>query len=286
MYGLLAISASHSAILSAENSTKEAHRKRYVQFLAEFCSGLENMTTILEVNVQNETVEMCMKIGLILHCVQSNFAQSPPSDESLLKSGATFDLGYFMQTVPNFLVSHPGVHPGEERNESKATQDDSFARATRIFKTVKSGNPGNIGILPICDDQPSAMLDHLRSLPSRMAEVFGKPERVQDVLAAISAIAVLAECFEASFASDTVETAWRCMARWSVRVPDHFYYMVSQNSPLSLVVIAYWSAYLVKRVEDSGCWFLMGLSKPILLQVAEQLSTHGRAAQSLVENLL
>ncbi|CRG89159.1 hypothetical protein PISL3812_06195 [Talaromyces islandicus] len=165
MCGLLAISASHSAFLSIENSTEEAHRKRYVQFLAEFSTGWGNMTTLIETNVQKETVEAAMK------------------------PGATFDLGYFMQAVPKFLVSHPVVHPSEAQSESKIIQDDSFDRATRIFKMRKPGRHGNIGIVSICDDQPSAMYGHLRSLPTRMAEVFGKPESVHDVLAAISAIA-------------------------------------------------------------------------------------------------
>ncbi|QKX59666.1 uncharacterized protein TRUGW13939_06806 [Talaromyces rugulosus] len=285
--GLLAISAGHSIVLSVEAPTKEVHRKRYIQFLAEFSAGREHMIRIKEANMEKETVEIAMKLGFILQCVQGVLAgpESVLSKKSFCESAATFDMEYFMQTVPKFLVSHPGVHPSEARSEHKATQNDPFPQATTIFKTGVSRSPDNISMFSICDDQPS-VINHLRTLPSRMAEVFGKPENVQDALATLSAIAVLVECCETSFASNTVETAWRCMARWLIKVPDHFNHMVSQNSPVSLVVVAYWSAFLVKRVEDSGCWFLMGSAKTILLQVVEHLSTHGYATKSLVESLL
>lgn len=284
MHGLLAISAGHSVVLSVENSTKEGHRKRHVHFLAQFSTGWENMTPI-EAKAEKGITEIATIIGFILHCVQNFLAQSCFSDKIVSESAAAFDMRYFMQVVPKFLVPHPELHPSEARCEYNASQDDTLTRETRSFKARKSKIPANSGTFSVCDNL-SVIFTHLQQLPSRMAEVFGKPENVEDALAALSAIAILTECCETSFASDTAETAWQCMARWLVKVPDHFNNMVSQNSPVSLVVIAYWSAFLVKRVEDSGCWFLVGSAKTILLQVTEQLSTHGHMAKDLVEGLL
>lgn len=278
--GLLAISACHSAVLSVEAPTKETHRKRCAKFLAEFSAGRENMMGLKDTNFEEETIETAMNLGFLLHCIQGVLAgtESWISKEIVSNSRITFNVGYFMKTVPKFLMSH--IHPSEAPGENKGAQDDSIAHSTTLFKAGMSRIPENTSV------GSSRMLNRLQTLPYRMAEVLAKPENVQDALATLSAIAILVECCETSFMSDTVETAWLCMARWLIKVPNHFNHMVSQNSPASLVVVAYWSAFLVKRVEDSGCWFLMGSAEKILFQVVEQLSTHSHATKDLVESLL
>ena len=145
---------------------------------------------------------------------------------------------------------------------------------------------GRFGAFSPRDNTHSAVLNHLHALPYRMAETFGKPKSAQDVFATLSAIAAFIECCGISFASDEVGVAWRGLATWLTKVPDHFNHLSSRHSPDALLVLAYWAALLVKRAQNCGCWFLRGSSKTILLQIAERLPVDGGAVQTGVGSLM
>lgn len=165
-----------------------------------------------------------------------------------------------MTTIRGF-----GVRSGDDDS-----QEQTFAQASRILNTRSASNAGSFGAFPPCDNTLSTLLNHLGTLPSRMAEALGKPENTQDVLATLSAIAALVECCVTSFASDEAGTAWRAMATWLIKVPGHFNHMVSRHSRAALVVLAHW-AVLVERAEHCGCWFLKGSVRKILLRIAERV---------------
>ncbi|KAF1948731.1 hypothetical protein CC80DRAFT_556077 [Byssothecium circinans] len=92
-------------------------------------------------------------------------------------------------------------------------QEQTFAQASKILNTRSASNAGNFGGSPSCDNTLSTLLDHLGTLPSRMAEALGNPENTQDVFATLSAIAALVECCVASLASDEAGIAWRAWRR-------------------------------------------------------------------------
>jgi hypothetical protein len=54
-------------------------------------------------------------------------------------------------------------------------------------------------------------------------------------------------------------------------VSDCFHEIINEQDPVALLVMAYWSAFLVARVERHGCWFLKGVAKASVLQAAERL---------------
>lgn len=117
------------------------------------------------------------------------------------------------------------------------------------------------------DNTPSVLLDLLRALPFRMAEVFGRPEGAEDIFATLSAITTIAECCNVSFACNGTGVAWQGVATWLAQVPDHFNQMVWRDDPAALVVLAHWAAILVKPAEHVGCWLLKGSAKMIVLQI-------------------
>jgi hypothetical protein len=47
--------------------------------------------------------------------------------------------------------------------------------------------------------------------------------------------------------------------------------MADDQDPAALLVMVYWSATMVTRVEKQGCWFLKGVVKASVLQVAKKL---------------
>ncbi|RDL30499.1 Uncharacterized protein BP5553_10377 [Venustampulla echinocandica] len=283
MCGLLAISTCHLAALADNTTIARVYCERSAQFLTGFCVGREE-TVQRDSGTVTTGVEEEAKAGRQVSCVLS-FAHWALAELRLNlgitpEPAAPRQLQSIMTTIQSFEVAHSTRRPagGSRRLES-------FANAKRILEMSSSLDAGSIGACSSSHNIPSALLDCLRTLPSRMAEMFGRPDSGRDVLATLSAIAALAECCETSFASDDVGPAWRGMAAWLTKVPDRFNQMVSRRSPAALVVLAHWAAWLVKRAEDCGCWFLKGTAKTILLQIAERLPADDRAVQTLLEGL-
>ena len=290
MYGLLAISACHLAALADDAAIERFHRERSAQFFSEFSARWEETTKpdsgVVAFEAEEEAKKAGWQIRCMLRCAQWVLAEST-LEEGIIPEPAGFSqLQSITTTVRGFVVPDFALRSGGVRSDDDDRQEVKLAEARRILKLGSSSDARSLGTISYCDNMPSALLNRLRTLPSRMAETFGKPESAQDVLATLSAIAALVECCDTSFASDEVGAAWRGMATWLIKVPDHFNHMVSCHNPAALVVLAHWAASLVERAEHCGCWFLRGSAKKILRQIAQQLPADDRAVQSLVRSAM
>ncbi|KAK9238613.1 hypothetical protein V1525DRAFT_100195 [Lipomyces kononenkoae] len=286
MYGLLAISACHLAVLADDAMNKQVHRKRSAQFFSEFSAGWEETTQrdlgAMAAGVEEEAKKAGGQIICILRC--GHWALDESVEEGIIpeQQPTLSQLQSIMTAVREFIVPDLASRPDGVRSDDDDRHEEMFAQASRILKMRSSSDAGSFGVFSTYDNTTSAIFNLLSTLPSRMAETFGRPDSVGDVLASLSAIAALVECCDVSFASDEMGAAWRGMATWLTKVPDHFNRLVSRHDPAALVVITHWAALLVKRAEHCGCWFLTGLTKTILLQVAERLPRDDLAVQSLV----
>jgi Orsellinic acid/F9775 biosynthesis cluster protein D len=261
MCGLLAISACHLAVLANDATIERVHREQSAQFFLEFSNGWEEAANRdLSMEVEEEVKKAGGQMVCILRCAQWASAEYMLDQGIIPEPAAPSQLQSIMTTIRGFGIW----------SDDNDGQEQTFAQASRILNTRSTSNAGSFGAFPSYDNTLSTLLNHLGTLPSRMAEALGKPENTQDVLATLSAIAALVECCVTSFASDEAGRAWRAMATWLIKVPGHFNHMVSHHSRAALVVLAHW-AVLVQRAEHCGCWFLRGSVRKILLRIAEQL---------------
>ncbi|PLB44473.1 hypothetical protein P170DRAFT_392749 [Aspergillus steynii IBT 23096] len=142
------------------------------------------------------------------------------------------------------------------RDASNVSETTDLPQLQSILTTVRGFADSD---LTLCvDKSPGITADCLQTLPSRMADFFGKPDDVRDVLATLSAIAALVDCCDMVLASTA--SAWDATTDWLNKVPDHFNDLVLRGDSAALVVVAHWAALLVRLVERSGCWFFGGLS--------------------------
>lgn len=270
MCGLLAISAYHLAAYADDSVIRQLHYDRSIELSAQFSAGCKN---VINDDFLVEVQQAGKQIMYILQCAHKVLTKD------VLDQGISFDsvaLSQFqsiMNTIRSFIVSTSTSHSTTNPEGSSDGRQDVFAQATRVLKTKTN------------DDTLSVILHRLNELPSRMAEALGKPDNIRDVLVMLSAIANLVDCCATSFASDEAGEAFRDMATWVIKVPDHFHQMVSNHSPAALVVLAHWAASLVKRAECCGCWYLKGSAQSILFQIAEQLFAEDQAIQNLIEGL-
>ncbi|KAL2831400.1 hypothetical protein BDW59DRAFT_140138 [Aspergillus cavernicola] len=228
MCGLLAISACHLAVLVEDASIRQAHRERSAQFFSAFSAEWEAMKVSKGMSEDKDAMRAGAQIACILRCVHW-------TPGSTVDPAAVSQLQLFMATIRSF-------------------DPDAVSFQSNIHHHVQTV-PKNV----------VEAFNRLHTLPALMAETFSRPDNVQDVLATLTAIAMLIECCDMSFSSSGMGAAWHSMTMWLVRVPEHFNELTRRNSPSALVVIGYWEAILVKRAEDCGCWFLKGL------QMAEQV---------------
>jgi hypothetical protein len=283
MCGLLAISAHHLAVLTDNTMPTQTHREREAQFSAEFSSWLELTTGCglgFKADEMQEAKTTGEQIGCLLRCAQ--YAWTEPTTEEV-----SVDSSQLLSIVSNIRNCHVPDHTLENsgiQNDGRESQEEMFV--SRSLQTRNSSVGVNTCTSSTSDKTPPVLLDRLHALPFRIADVFGRPESTQEVLATLSAITALVECCAISFACDEVAAAWQSVATWLASVPDYFNQMLSRNHPAALVVLAHWAAILVKRAERVGCWFLKGSAKIIVLQIARQLSVNGHAVLGLVESLM
>ena len=284
MCGLLAISTHHLAALTDDIMTKRIHLERGEQFTSEFSTGF-GQTTGCDLGQEAAEIEAEAKktgeqIRCLLRCAQWVSAEPTFNDELV----APHQLLSIMATVrgcvvPDSTLRHSGFwNDGHGRHEGLSIQG--------FLHTRNASHGVNPHTNSSKDKTPSVLLDLLRALPFRMAEVLGRPESAEDIFTMLSAITTVAECCEISFACDETGAAWQGVATWLAHVPDHFNQMVGRDDPAALVVLAHWAAILVKRAEHVGCWLLKGSAKMIVLQITRQLSVHGRTVLDLVECLM
>ncbi|RDW58518.1 hypothetical protein BP5796_12448 [Coleophoma crateriformis] len=289
MCGLLAISAGHLAALADETTIKQVHCVRFAQFLRTFSIGLEETERGLDAvsTVAKEAKKAGGQIMCVLRCAYWVLAGSMLDQGTLTGLAAPLHIQSILTTIrgfstPDLLLSAAGtLSDGAERQEA------TFTQAMRVLEEVRgTSETGHAGDASPLNNTASALFNRTLTLPYRMAETFGKPESAEDVLATLSAIAALVECSYISFSPSGVGGAWLGMVTWLNKVPEHFIYLVGSHNLAALVVLAHWAAFLVKRAEHCGCWFLSGLTKSILLQIAERLPPDNHAVQSLVEDLI
>ena len=282
--GLLAISAQHLAALADDTTTKRTHRERGVQFSSEFSAGLGQTTGcdlgLEAAGIEEEAKKIGEQIRCLLRCAQWALAESTFDYEL----PAPCQLLSIMTTVRGCVVPDSSLRYSGIRNDGHERQEELFVQG--FLHTRNSSHGGNPHSNSSSDNTPSVLLNLVRALPYRIAEGLGRPESAQDVFATLSAITTMIECCDISFACDEVGAAWQGVATWLANVPDHFNQMVRRHHPAALVVLAHWAAMLVKRAEHVGCWFLKGLAKIIVLQVARQLSVDGHAVLGLIESLM
>jgi len=290
MYGLLAISACHLAVLEEDTAIKRVHRERLVQFFSEFTAGWDETVKrdlgVANPGVEDEVQKAGGQMRCMLHCAHWALAGSTFDQAIISELVAPLQLQSIMTTIRGFVVPNITLRPDDVWIDDDARQQETFAQARQVLEMTTSSDAESFNSISGRDNTSSALLSYLRVLPYRMAETFGKPDSAQDVLATLSAIAAMVKCCDNSFTSDEVGTAWVGMVTWLTKAPDHFNHMISRHKPAALVVLAYWAAFLVKRAENYGCWFLRGLTNTILLQIAEKLPSDDSAVQSLVGNLM
>ncbi|KAF2689453.1 hypothetical protein K458DRAFT_291114 [Lentithecium fluviatile CBS 122367] len=250
MCGLLAISAIHLAMLTTDTDIERVHRERSAQLFSEFVAGWE-MSAEMDENV----VMAAVQLRRILRCTR------------------------------DFIIPELVLSPNGMLDDNAYTLEETFSHASRILSATSLSDAGNFGASFPGDPMLSATLSRLDALPSRMTEALGRPESTGNVFIVLSAIATLVESCSGSFASDDPGMAWRAMASWLTKVPNHFHSMVSRRDPSALVVLAHWAATLIKRAENCGCWFLRGSTEAVLRFVEQRLPRDDREIPSLIEGL-
>lgn len=284
MCGLLAISAHHLAALTDDVVTKRIHLERGEQFISDFSIGLgETMGSDLgqeASEIEEEAKKTGEQIRCLLRCAQWVLAEPTFNGELV----APPQLLSIVATIRGCVVPDSTLHYSGIRNDGHGRQEESSIQG--VSHTSDALHGVNSHTNSSNSNTPSVLLDLLRTLPFRMAEVLGRPESAEDISTMLSAITAVAECCDISFACDETGAAWQGVATWLTNVPDHFFQMVGQDDPAALIVLAHWAAILVKRAEQVGCWLLKGSAKMIVLQITRQLSVHGHTILGLVEYLM
>lgn len=271
MFGLLAISSSHLATLSDDETIKRVHRRRSAQFLQEFSAGWEEVKRDSGVAEAEEK-----KTGAQMICIHRCYhwiSESPTLGQGIIPEPVVpFQLQSFTRTIqgcmdPNFAL-----------RSVVSTDDMTVETFTRAGNNLRGSSDAGVS-----SNAPPALLERFRTLPYRMAEALEKPDSVLDLFATVSAIDALVECCSFSYAANDVGAVWIGMESWLRRLSDHFNQMLWRRSAAALIVVAHWSL-LVERAE-CHCWFLKGSATKVLREIAGELPKDS-AVQSLVENVI
>ena len=285
MCGLLAISAHYLATFADDTVTKRVHCKREAQLSSEFFTGLEQTTGYDNVSfevtqIDEKAKKISEQVRCLLLCAQLALIEPAVDYESMTPS----QLPLIISTIRGCVIPDSTLLQSDIQNDGRELQEEQFAAG--LLQTRNSSHGEKSRTNSFSDNIPSVLLNRLHSLPHRISEGLGRPDDVQDAFASLSAITMVVECCDISFASNKVGTAWHGVAMWLVKLTDHFNQMLLRHHPAALVVLAHWAAVLVKRAERVGCWFLKGFAKIIVVEVARHLSVNGRAVLDLVEDLM
>lgn len=113
------------------------------------------------------------------------------------------------------------------------------------------------------------VLDRLHALPSRLADIVGKPDDPEDVFAVLSAISILVDCYQTCSAIPDTKSAWQGISIWVTKRSKRFMELVSRRDPAALVVTAFWYAILVRPTESF--WYMHGMSATAVSKIHQQL---------------
>ena len=204
MCGLLAISARHLATLADNTVNSRMHRQREAELYSEFSAGL-GQTTMHDMEFESTTIEQTKKTGeqirCLLRCAQWASAEPMPDSQPIPPI-----------QLPLILATIRGCTVPSSRSQDSGIRDDAHDLREEPLvpgfpQTRHSSYGGYLRTKSASDNTPSALLDLLHALPSSIAEVLGRPESTQDVLATLSAIATMVECCNISFACNEVGAA-------------------------------------------------------------------------------
>ncbi|KAJ5504915.1 hypothetical protein N7463_007789 [Penicillium fimorum] len=265
MCGLLAISAYHSATLENATTTKQKHheraRKLRYDFFVGFSEIMNNTPNVVSTETSQRTKKAAIQIRSIMSCARWTLTGLVANQETVMSPATTLSqLESVLCDMRDFAELVSSSEIGQNKSDDFQTSlDINSSQGTAIA--------------------PNVLLNRLRMLPYRMAEIFGKPDNEQDAPAILLGIGALLRC------SDDLPDAWQSISTWLSKTTDHFKHMVSLQNPAALIVLAHWAATLVKRTEVYECWFMHGFSRAIVLLISEHLSTDD-GVRSLVEGLL
>ncbi|KAF2732263.1 hypothetical protein EJ04DRAFT_497248 [Polyplosphaeria fusca] len=263
MCGLLSISALHLAFLSGDPATARKHCDQARQYSSDFFKTRDEMSD--DSDEDEKAKNAAKQVDCILQCAFWTLPVHPLEQ-------ASFELVDIVANIRG-LVLQNGESDGEEKTPACTTDPISCGDFSI---------PGTFGAF----SSISAFRARLQELPSRMTEAFGRPDNVRDVITVLESISALDKSCESVRVFDDAGQVCQATAMWLTSVPLAFTDLVAQYNPPALVVLTYWTASLLKRAEDYGCWFWSGLAKTILELIARQLATRENAALGLVEDLL
>lgn len=247
--GILAIAAAHLHMAKAPDlKDGQFHQNELTRLNKKFSHGWASEKQRLG---KNEAVSSQIRIGAQINCIlrcatwlSSALSMWQATEKSLGRN--TSELRFVAETLIGWQESTGTVH------------DEAIAAwNTKAVEASKALDP-----LP-------PIVSNLRSLPFRMADVFGRPDDASDVLTILSAINSLIDCCQLSYYELGKHGAWVSMNLWLRRVPHRLLDMLSEGNPAAIILVAYWGK-LVSRAEKHY-WFLSGLGDYISLKTASQL---------------
>ena len=275
MAGLLALSASHMGKITHRASAAAAHYDRSTEYIQEYLHGREKYTQIhFNTSLQGRPTprkEVLDQIASVVSCARVLYLIQTldPGGIRYEKSGEPITLESLILPMRSLVGNGPSLRPSGFPYSNNAS--DAFGRAAQLLNVT------------IHDPALSTVLQRLDTLPTRMASALGRPDDLQDVVIALSAIATLIDSCVAGFEAE--EATFWAMATWLSKVGDEFHEMLARNNPAALIVLAHWAASLVRRVEETGGWFLKGAAGFVIGQVRERLPVDRPAIQVLVVGL-
>lgn len=234
MHGLLAISACHMAVSATDPGAKKLHCEYDAQYASKFYSRTRQ-------SALDETEEQIGDhVRCLLHLAEIALHQASPDKSRNARQDRPIVVSLRGYLRPgSIIVASPTC-----LCEEKATENDDLAKGP---------------------------LEGLHTLRTRMFELLGRPGNISGALTVLKSVELLQEACSSVGSKDSIESCWNAAAAWLKDVPRHFLEMVDDQDPIALLMMAYWSAIMVARVERQGCWFLEGIVKASVLQIAERL---------------
>ncbi|OAA72475.1 hypothetical protein ISF_01548 [Cordyceps fumosorosea ARSEF 2679] len=245
---VLAVAATHKCAEERDPEARRMHHDRAAQFQAELSSTWLAQTSV----VQGPTLDRCAQLRCVLGLCQITGLSSAPGSEverlewSLLTSairGCRDPSIALLMTLCPSPAPTPIPVPAESR-------------------VLAAGVPNKA---------PPTLLKSLRELPFRMVVALSKPDSHEDLVAVVSAIEILTDCYVVSHAADDDDgaAAWLGLECWLRELPPHFNAMIERQAPAALIVLAHW-CQLVRRAE-TYFWFLRGLGDKVVRGILNQV---------------
>ncbi|KAJ3497010.1 hypothetical protein NLG97_g2228 [Lecanicillium saksenae] len=250
MCGILATSATHKRTQARGRDAQNIHSDRADQFQAEFLGSWPTQQGVIE--------GPAIELGAQLRCIQRLCQITWPSPTSTMEEMDIFEWPMLTKTIRGCLDPAIAIQTAPYPSPYPLPPAAKYAEARILASTVPN-------------HAPPSLLKSLRELPFRMAVALTKPDSQEDLLAVVSAIDILMDCFIISYASenDGGTAAWLGMECWLREVPEHFNGMLSRNLPAALIVLAHWSL-LVRRAERYY-WFMQGLWEKVRDSILRQV---------------